>query len=81
MNDLPVKYANGAIVYMRDVAQVRDGFAVQGNIVRENGRRSTLISVIKNGQASTLDIVNAIKERASEDSGRTAPCPFRAAAL
>jgi multidrug efflux pump subunit AcrB len=62
MNDLPVKTTNGSVVYMRDVAQVRDGFAVQSNIVRENGRRSTLISVIKNGQASTLDIVNSIKK-------------------
>ncbi len=61
MNDLPVRSTNGAVTYMHDIAQVRDGFAVQANIVRENGRRSTLISVIKNGQASTLDIVNSIK--------------------
>ncbi|MEP6715600.1 MAG: efflux RND transporter permease subunit [Terriglobia bacterium] len=62
MNDLPIRSRNGTVTYMRDIAQVRDGFAVQGNIVREDGRRSTLISVIKNGQASTLDIVNAIKK-------------------
>ena len=61
VNDLPVKTVNGAMVYMHDVAQVRDGFAVQSNIVRENGRRSALMTVIKNGQASTLDIVNGIK--------------------
>ena len=61
MNDLPIKTVNGAVVYMRDVAQVRDGFLVQSNIVRENGRRSALMTVIKNGQASTLDIVNSIK--------------------
>jgi multidrug efflux pump subunit AcrB len=61
MNDLPIKTVNGATVYMRDVAQVRDGFLVQTNIVRENGRRSALMTVIKNGQASTLDIVNEIK--------------------
>jgi multidrug efflux pump subunit AcrB len=62
MNDLPVKTINGAVVFMRDVAQVHDGFAVQTNIVRENGRRSTLLTVLKNGQASTLDIVRDVKE-------------------
>ncbi len=61
MNDLPVKTVNGATVYMRDIGQVRDGFAVQTNIVRENGRRGALLTVLKNGQASTLDIVNEIK--------------------
>jgi multidrug efflux pump subunit AcrB len=61
MNDLPVRSNNGTVTYMRDIAQVRDGFSVQGNIVRENGRRSTLMTVIKNGQASTLDVVNSIK--------------------
>ena len=61
VNDLPVKATSGSIVYMHDVAQVRDGFTVQANIVRENGRRSALMTVIKNGQASTLDIVNNIK--------------------
>ena len=61
VNDLPIKTVNGAFVYMHDVAQVRDGFAVQANIVREDGRRSALMTVIKNGQASTLDIVNGIK--------------------
>ncbi len=61
MNDLPIKTVNGAVVYMHDVAQVRDGFLVQSNIVRENGRRSALMTVIKNGQASTLDIVKSIK--------------------
>jgi multidrug efflux pump subunit AcrB len=61
MNDMPVKTINGAVVFIRDVAQVHDGFAVQTNIVRENGRRSTLLTVLKNGQASTLDIVNDIK--------------------
>jgi multidrug efflux pump subunit AcrB len=62
VNDLPVRTVNGAVVYMHDVAQVRDGFTVQTNIVRENGRRSALLSVIKNGQASTLDIVKGIKQ-------------------
>jgi multidrug efflux pump subunit AcrB len=61
VNNLPVKSTNGSVTYMHDVAQVRDGFIVQSNIVRENGRRSALMTVIKNGQASTLDIVNNIK--------------------
>ena len=62
LNDLPVRASNGAIVYMKDVAQVRNGYAVQTNVVRENGKRSSYLSVIKNGQASTLDIVDSVKK-------------------
>src|SRR6201996_2793907 len=62
LNDVPVRASNGAIVYMKDVAQVRNGFAVQTNIVRENGRRAALLTVLKNGQASTLDIVKSVKD-------------------
>jgi multidrug efflux pump subunit AcrB len=62
LNDLPVRAANGAIVYIKDVAQVRDGYAVQTSIVRENGARSSLLTVLKNGKASTLDIVKAVRE-------------------
>ncbi|MBV9611005.1 MAG: efflux RND transporter permease subunit, partial [Acidobacteriaceae bacterium] len=62
LNDLPIRAANGAIVYMKDVSQIRNGFAVQTNIVREDGRRSALLTVLKNGKASTLDIVNAVKK-------------------
>jgi CzcA family heavy metal efflux pump len=62
LNDLPVKYVNGAVVYVRDVAHVRDGFAVQTNIVREDGRRSVLLTVIKKGGASTLTIVKQLKQ-------------------
>jgi multidrug efflux pump subunit AcrB len=60
-NDLPIKQVNGAMIYMRDVAQVHDGFAVQTNIVRLNGTRGALLTVLKNGNASTIDIVNQIK--------------------
>ena len=49
------------MVYIRDVAQVRDGFAVQSNIVNQDGRRSTLITILKSGGASTLDIVKRVK--------------------
>jgi multidrug efflux pump subunit AcrB len=61
LNDLPVRAANGAVVYIKDVAQVHMGYAVQTNIVRENGRRSALLMVLKNGETSTLDIVSQTK--------------------
>ena len=61
MNDLPVKSVNGAVVYLKDVGQVHDGYSVQTNIVREDGHRGALLTVLKNGQASTLDIVNKVK--------------------
>ncbi len=61
MNNLPIKTVNGATVYLKDVANVRDGFAVQTNVVRTNGTRGALLTVLRNGQASTLDIVNSVK--------------------
>jgi multidrug efflux pump subunit AcrB len=61
LNMMPVKFANGATVLLKDVAQVRDGSLVQQNIVREDGHRSVLLSVIKNGNASTLTVVNGVK--------------------
>src|SRR5579884_3565411 len=61
LNDLPIKTVNGGTVYIHDVAQVRDGFTPQTNIVRQNGRRAALLTVLKNGKASTLDIVAAVK--------------------
>jgi multidrug efflux pump subunit AcrB len=61
LNNLPIKTVNGATVYVKDVAQVRDGFQVQNNIVRTNGSRGVLISITRNGKASTLSIVNAVK--------------------
>jgi multidrug efflux pump subunit AcrB len=62
LNNMPVKFANGATIFVKDVAQVRDGSLVQQNIVREDGRRSVLLSVIKNGNASTLAVVNGVKK-------------------
>jgi multidrug efflux pump subunit AcrB len=62
LNNIPVKYTEGATVFVKDVAQVRDGSAVQQNVVRENGRRSVLISVIKNGNASTVEVVKRVRE-------------------
>jgi multidrug efflux pump subunit AcrB len=61
LNDLPIKTVNGTLIYIRDVAHVRDGFSPQTNIVRQDGIRSTLISVLKNGNVSTLDIVAEVK--------------------
>ncbi|MGA8430572.1 MAG: efflux RND transporter permease subunit [Candidatus Sulfotelmatobacter sp.] len=61
LNDLPVRAANGAVVLIKDVAQVRLGYAPQVNIVRENGKRSALLTVLKNGETSTLDIVKRVK--------------------
>jgi multidrug efflux pump subunit AcrB len=62
LNMMPVKFTNGATIFLKDVAQVRDGSLVQQNIVREDGRRSVLLSVIKNGNASTLAVVNGVKK-------------------
>jgi CzcA family heavy metal efflux pump len=61
LNDLPVKTVNGATLYMRDVAHVRDGFSPQTNIVRQDGNRGALMSIYKIGNASTLQIVDGIK--------------------
>jgi multidrug efflux pump subunit AcrB len=61
LNNLPIRTVNGATVYIKDVAQVHDGFNVQGNIVRTNGSRGVLLTITRNGKASTLDIVNAVK--------------------
>jgi CzcA family heavy metal efflux pump len=61
LNDLPVKTANGSTLYMRDVAHIRDGFAPQTNIVRQDGNRGALMSIYKNGSASTLQIVAGVK--------------------
>jgi multidrug efflux pump subunit AcrB len=61
LNNIPIKFVNGATVFVKDVAQVRDGAAVQQNIVREDGKRSVLLSIIKNGNASTLTVVKGVK--------------------
>ena len=61
LNDIPVSYSNGATVFLRDIGHVRDGNLVQQNIVRADGKKSVLLSIIKNGNASTLTVVNAVK--------------------
>jgi len=60
LNDLPIRQVNGAMVYIHDVAHVRNGFPPQTNVVRVDGQRAALLSVIKTGDASTLNIVKGI---------------------
>src|SRR4051812_12599252 len=69
LGDLPVKTANGAMVYIRDVAQVRDGNPPQINVVHVEGNRSVLMQVLKNGAVSTLDIIAGIKEKVEQLKG------------
>ncbi len=61
LNDLPVKVVGNSTIYLRDVAHVRDGFAPQTNVVRRDGRRGTLVTILKTGTASTLDVVAGIR--------------------
>ncbi|RDS86179.1 efflux RND transporter permease subunit [Dyella psychrodurans] len=61
LNQMPVKATPGGVIYLHDVATVRDGFAPQTNIVRVNGTRSALLQVEKSGDASTLDIIRNVK--------------------
>ena len=61
LNDLPVRTVGGTTTYLRDVAFVRDGYSPQTNIVRKDGARGVLLSVLKNGGASTLDIVSSLR--------------------
>jgi multidrug efflux pump subunit AcrB len=61
LNDLPIKSVNGTTVYIRDVAHVRDGFTVQTNVVNTNGKRGVLVSILKAGDASTLDVVAGVR--------------------
>jgi multidrug efflux pump subunit AcrB len=62
LNNIPIKVVNGATVFVKDVGQVHDGWLVQQNVVRKDGQRSVLLSIIKNGNASTLRVVNAVRD-------------------
>ncbi|MBS0251278.1 MAG: efflux RND transporter permease subunit, partial [Proteobacteria bacterium] len=73
LNDVPIKKVNGAIIRIKDVGQVRDGYAIQQNIVRSEGRRSVLMSVLKSGNASTLNVVDRVKNDVLPVSRATAP--------
>jgi len=63
LNDLPITTRNGTVIYVRDVAHVRDGYPPQTNIVRRDGHRGVLMSLLKTGSASTLDIIKDVKRR------------------
>ena len=73
MNDLPISSSNGAVTYIRDVAHVRDGAPPQTNIARLEGRRAALMTVLKNGTASTLDIIHAIKAKLPQIQSQVPP--------
>ena len=62
LNDLPVKTLPSSTIYLRDVALVRDGFPPQTNVVRQDGRRGTLVTILKTGTASTVDVVQGIRD-------------------
>jgi multidrug efflux pump subunit AcrB len=62
LNDMPIKVVGDSTIYVRDVAHVRDGFGPQTNIVRQNGQRAALLTVMKTGSASTLDVVSGVRD-------------------
>ena len=62
LNDLPVKTVGNSTIYLGDIAHVRDGFAPQTNVVRQDGRRGVLVTILKTGTASTLDVVRGIRD-------------------
>jgi multidrug efflux pump subunit AcrB len=63
MNDLPVKSSNGSLIYVRDVAHVRDGYTPQTSVARVDGKRAILMNILKTGDASTIDIINGINQK------------------
>src|SRR5258705_5482001 len=69
LNDLPIKTFNGATIYMKDVAHIRDGFSPQTNAVLANGQRGVLMSIYKTGNASTLSIVDQVKALLAYNAG------------
>jgi multidrug efflux pump subunit AcrB len=73
LNDLPIKAVNGAVIYIRDVAHVRDGSPPQTNIVRVDGRRAVLMNILKVGSASTLDIIEGVRTKIAGLTGQLPP--------
>ena len=73
LNNLPIKSVNGAMVYVRDVAHVRDGSPPQTNIVRVDGHRAILMNIMKIGKASTLDIISSVRSKIDLMKGRLPP--------
>lgn len=81
LNDIPVKVVGGVTVHMRDVANVHDGSAVQTNVVKQDGSRGVLLSVVKTGNASTTRVVDEIKNRILPTIRASAPAGLRLVAL
>jgi CzcA family heavy metal efflux pump len=79
LNNLPVRAQDGTVTYIRDVAHVRDGYAPQTNMVRVDGRRAVLMNVLKTGNASTIDIIDGIKQKLPQ-IGATLPPELKIAA-
>ncbi len=73
LNNLPIRTVNGAVIYIRDVAHVRDGSPPQTNIVRVDGRRAILMSINKTGSASTLDIIEGVRSKIDSIKGQLPP--------
>jgi CzcA family heavy metal efflux pump len=73
LNDIPIKTVDRSLIYMRDVAHVRDGWSVQQNVARANGKPAALLTIMKTGSVSTLDIVNQIKNDVLPASRAAAP--------
>ena len=73
LNDLPIRAVNGTVIYIRDVAHVRDGNPPQTNIVRINGDRGVVMNVLKTGQASTLDIIKGVRDKIESIKGQLPP--------
>jgi multidrug efflux pump subunit AcrB len=73
LNDLPIRSVNGAVIYVRDVAHVRDGFPPQTNIVRVDGKRAIMMSIMKTGSASTLAIIKDVREKIDYVKGQLPP--------
>ena len=73
LNNLPIRAVNGGVIYIRDVAHVRDGFPPQSNIVRVDGHRAVLMSIMKTGSASTLDIIRSIRGKLDYIKGELPP--------
>jgi multidrug efflux pump subunit AcrB len=73
LNSIPIKVENGVVTYVRDVAHVHDGFEVQPNVVRADGKRAVLLQILKNGQSSTLDIIKAVKAKLPEMQAAAPP--------
>jgi multidrug efflux pump subunit AcrB len=73
LNDLPIKAVNGAVLYIRDVAHVRDGSPPQTNIVRVDGKRAIVMSIMKTGSSSTLDIIAGVRSKIDSLTGQLPP--------